>query len=71
MTGEVVSNKMEKAVVVMTYTVKLNTKYNKRYKTRKKYTAACSDASKFTVGQAVEIVSCRPVSKTISHKVVE
>jgi small subunit ribosomal protein S17 len=71
MTGIVTSNKMMKALVVTVFTTKLHQKYNKRYKSKKSYAAACSDSSKFKVGDKVEIVSTKPISKTISFKVVE
>jgi small subunit ribosomal protein S17 len=71
MKGVVTSNKMQKALVVTVYTTKLHPKYKKRYKIRKKYHAACDDSSKYTVGQDIEIVSCRPISKTINFKVVQ
>lgn len=71
MTGTIVSNKMTKALVVAVDNVKLHSKYHKRFKTRKKYSVACSDASKFNIGDKVEIAECKPVSKTIKFKVVE
>jgi small subunit ribosomal protein S17 len=71
MTGKVVSNKMNKAVIVEVVTPKMNTKYKKAVNTKKRYPAACTDSSIFTIGQAVEIISCRPISKTIQFKVVE
>ena len=71
MVGKVVSNKMNKALVVSVDTFKTHRKYKKRYKTRKRYSVQCSDATQFQVGQSVEIESCVPVSKTIRFKVVE
>jgi small subunit ribosomal protein S17 len=71
MTGTVTSNKMTKALVVTVFTTKLHPKYKKRFKTKKKYHVACEDSSKFTIGQSVEIVPTRPVSKTITHKVLD
>jgi small subunit ribosomal protein S17 len=71
MTGKVVSNKMTKALIVEVATSKLHAKYKKAYKSVKRYAVTCSDSSKFTIGQLVEIVSCRPISKTISFAVVE
>jgi ribosomal protein S17 len=62
---------MTKAVVVTVFSTKLHEKYKKRYKSKKKYAAACSDSAKFKLGDKVEIVSTKPVSKTISFKVVE
>jgi small subunit ribosomal protein S17 len=71
MTGVVTSNKMTKALVVAVYNTAVHPKYHKRHKVRRKFKATCLDSSKFEVGQTVEIVSCRPISKTISFKVVE
>ena len=71
MTGVVTSNKMDKALIVTVFSVQLHPKYHKRFKTKKKYAVACADASKYAVGDKVEIESCKPVSKTISFKVVE
>jgi small subunit ribosomal protein S17 len=71
MTGIVTSNKMTKALVVTVFTTKLHQKYNKRYKSKKRYSVACVDSSNFKVGDKVEIVSTKPISKTISFKVVE
>lgn len=67
----VVSNKMTKAITVTTSRVAKHPVYLKSYKIRKNYHAACSDASQFQVGAEVEIRECRPISKTISHMVVE
>lgn len=71
MTGVVVSNKMNKALVVAVISTKVNEKYNKRYHSKKRYSVTCSDSSKFHIGQEVEIAPCKPVSKTISYKVIE
>ena len=70
MTGTVTSNKMNKALVVTVFTTKIHPKYKKRFKTKKKYHVACEDSSQFEIGSAVEIIECRPVSKTIRHKVL-
>lgn len=71
MTGVVKSNKMTKALVVVVYSTQLHKKYNKRFKTKNTFAASCSDSSKFEIGQKVEIIPCKPVSKTIRFKVVE
>ncbi|NJL96310.1 mitochondrial small ribosomal subunit protein uS17m [Candidatus Gracilibacteria bacterium] len=71
MTGVVNSNKMTNALVVKVYSVQLHPKYKKRFKTSKKYHVACSDSSKYEIGQTVEIQSTRPLSKTIRWRVVE
>lgn len=71
MTGIVVSNKMTKALIVEVITPKMNTKYKKAVKSKKRYPVACEDSSKFTIGDKVEIESCRKISKTISFKIVQ
>jgi small subunit ribosomal protein S17 len=71
MTGTVVSNKMNKALVVSVISLKIHQKYKKRFKTRKRYSVACADSSQFEIGQTVEIESCRPISKTIHFKIVD
>ena len=62
---------MQKAITVVVYTTKLHLKYKKRFKTKKSYSVACSDSSKFVIGQKVEIISSIPVSKTIRFRVLE
>jgi ribosomal protein S17 len=69
MTGKVKSNKMTKALVVEVYSSQMHAKYRKAFQTRKTYHVACEDSSKFEIGQTVEIVETRPLSKTIKHKV--
>lgn len=71
MTGIVSSNKMTNALVVTVFSTKVHAKYHKRYKSKKRYSVACSDSSKFKIGDSVEIISTKPVSKTIYFKVVE
>lgn len=70
MTGIVTSNKMQKALVVTVFTDKIHPKYNKRYKTKKKYHVSCEDSSKYGIGDKVEFVPSRPISKTIKFKIV-
>jgi small subunit ribosomal protein S17 len=71
MTGIVTSNKMTKALVVTVYSVKIHPKYQKRFKTKKKYYAACLDSSKYDIGQTVKISETSPVSKLIKWKIVD
>ncbi len=71
MKGTVISNKMTNAITVAVYHTKKHDLYLKSYKVRKKYHSACSDSAKFPVGTEVEIVETRPMSKTITTKVVE
>lgn len=70
MKGTVVSNKMTKAIVVSVDATKVHPMYKKRYKTQKKYTVSCTDATQYPVGTVVTIKECAPVSKTIKFTVV-
>ena len=63
MTGTVVSNKMDKTIVVLTETYKNHPLYKKRVKYSKKYKAH-DEENKAKVGDTVKIVACRPLSKT-------
>ena len=69
--GIVASNKMQKAIVVNVIATKIDPLYKKRVKIKKRYSVHCEDSSKFNVGEEVQIQSCRPISKTISFKVIE
>ena len=60
--GEVISNKMDKTVVVLVKTVKINPKYKKRYKFSKKYKSH-DENNKYKVGDKVIIKEIRPLSK--------
>lgn len=67
--GVVVSDKMDKTVVVAVDTLKTHPKYQKKYKSTKRYKAHDED-NKYKIGDSVEIVPCRPRSKDKSYKVV-
>lgn len=60
--GVVVSNKMQKTIVVKVESVKEQPKYKKRYKTHKKYKAH-DEKGEYKVGDRVIIEECRPISK--------
>ena len=60
--GVVVSDKMQKTVVVAVTTIKEHPKDRKRYKTMKKYKAH-DEANKFHTGDVVVIEESRPLSK--------
>ncbi|MBU1992678.1 MAG: 30S ribosomal protein S17 [Patescibacteria group bacterium] len=60
--GQVVSNKMEKTIVVEVHTYKSHPKYKKRYRSTKKYMAD-DPASKYKEGDEVTIYESRPLSK--------
>lgn len=68
--GEVVSNKMDKTVVVKVTTVKIQSKYKKRYKSSKSYKAH-DEKNQYKVGDIVVIEGCRPLSKDKRWRVVK
>lgn len=67
--GIVVSDKMDKTVVVAVDSFKTHPKYKKKYKSTKKYKAHDAEG-KYKTGDLVEIVPCRPMSKDKCYKVV-
>ena len=62
MKGVVVSDKMDKTVVVKVNTTKTHPKYLKRYKVSKKYKAH-DEKNEFKIGDQVLIIETRPMSK--------
>jgi small subunit ribosomal protein S17 len=60
--GVVVSNKMDKTAVVSVDRVKTHTKYKKQYTVSTKYQVHDPE-NKAKLGDTVEIISCRPLSK--------
>lgn len=67
--GKVVSDKMDKTIVVAVESLKTHAKYKKKYKSTKKYKVHDSE-NKYKIGEIVEFVQCRPISKDKSHKVL-
>lgn len=61
LTGIVVSNRMEKTVVVSVERVKIHPLYQKRYVVKKKYYA--HDEQGLEMGAQVKIRSTKPISK--------
>lgn len=70
LTGIVVSDKMQKTVVVKVERIKEHPKYKKRYKIHKKYKAH-DENKEFHVGDKVLIEETTPISKDKHFKVVE
>jgi len=68
--GEVVSDKMDKTVVVVVTSVKIHPKYKKRYKSSRKYKAH-DEKNQYKVGDVVIIEECRPLSKDKRWRVVK
>ncbi len=70
-TGDVVSTKMNKSVVIKKETKEFIKKYE-RYATKfSKYHAHLPDCISVNVGDRVRIAECRKLAKTISFVVVE
>lgn len=62
LTGIVVSDKMEKTLVVKVERIKMHPKYRKRYRVSKKYKAHL-EKGEYKAGDRVVIEECRPISK--------
>jgi small subunit ribosomal protein S17 len=68
--GVVVSDKMDKTVVVSVSRFVKHPKYGKFYKVSKKYKAH-DEENAFHTGDKVEIIETRPISKDKKFKVVK
>ncbi len=68
--GTVTSDKMDKSVVVSVERITKHPLYKKYITRRKKYTAHDED-NRCRVGDSVEMISCRPFSKTKSWAIVK
>lgn len=69
--GIIISDKMEKTVVVRTERVKEHPKYEKRCRISKKYKAHIDkNKGEYKIGDKVVIEECRPISKDKSWRVV-
>lgn len=68
--GTVVSDKMDKTIVVVVHTYKMHPKYKKRYRTSKKFYAHDPENSCKT-GDEVVIYETRPTSKLKRWTVIE
>jgi len=68
--GVVVSDKMDKTVVVEVENVKEHPKYKKRYKVHKRYKAH-DEKKEYHTGDTVVIEETKPISKDKNWKVIE
>lgn len=68
--GVVVSDKMQKTVVVKVERIKEHPKYKKRYKVHKKYKAH-DEKGEYHIGDKVVIENTRPISKEKRWRVVK
>jgi len=67
--GTVVSDKMDKTIVVQVDHVRRHSKYEKQYTVSKKYKVH-DEANAHKVGDVVEFIECRPLSKEKRWRVV-
>jgi len=60
--GLVISDKMDKTIVVRVDTIKVHPKYKKRFKARKKFKVH-DEKKEYHLGDYVLFEECRPISK--------
>ena len=70
LTGTVVSNRMDKTVVVKVDRVHMHPKYHKRFTMSKTYKAH-DEKNECRIGMVVKIQECRPLSRDKRWRVVE
>lgn len=70
LTGIVISDKMQKTIVVKVEQIKKHSKYKKRYKVSKKYKAH-DEKEECKIGDKVIIKECRPLSKDKRWRVIK
>ena len=68
-TGVVMSDKMDKTIVVKVESTKIHPKYGKRYVRIEKYKVH-DEKNQFKTGDKVSFVECRPLSKDKRWRVV-
>ena len=70
--GTIISDKMEKTLVVRVEKIKEHSKYRKRFKAHKNYKVQCDlPKDNFKVGDKVIIEETRPISKDKKWKVLK
>lgn len=67
--GKVVSDKMDKTIVVLVERVKEHSKYQKKYKASRKFKVH-DPKNEYKPGDVVEFVQCRPLSKDKRWRVI-
>jgi small subunit ribosomal protein S17 len=67
--GSVVSTAMNKTIVVRIDTMNMHSKYQKRYRSSKKYHVH-DEKGTAKAGDTVQFVECRPISKTKRWRLV-
>lgn len=67
--GVVVSDRMDKTIVVAVDTLKTHPKYRKQYRSTKRYKVH-DEENRHKQGETVIFEECRPLSKDKQHRVV-
>jgi len=67
--GVVVSNKMDKTIVVAVETLKTHPRYFKKYCSTKRYKVHSGD-KKYSMGDVIMFQECRPISGDKKHTIV-
>lgn len=67
--GVVVSDKMDKTIVVKVARVRIHSMYKKRYTVTQKYKVH-DEKNQYKTGDKVEFVECRPISKDKKWRVI-
>lgn len=68
--GVVVSNAMQKTLVVNVDTIKTHSRYLKQYRSSKKYKVHVEESSAYAVGSTVLFQECRPISRGKRHMII-
>ena len=68
--GVVVSDKMDKTIIVAVTTLKKHPKYRKRFRVTKRYKVH-DEKNQFKEGDVVFFVECRPLSREKKWQVVD
>lgn len=68
-TGIVVSDKMDKTIVVKVDRIKINKKYNKRFTVSNKFKVH-DEKKQYKIGDQVNFVECRPLSRDKRWRVI-
>jgi len=67
--GTVVSDKMQKTLVVEVSTMKVHPKYGKRFRSSRRFKVH-DEKGAYHVGDTVQFIECRPISKDKRWRVV-
>jgi len=68
-TGKVISDNLDKTVIVVVNRVKTHPLYKKQFTISKKFKADDQE-NQYKIGDMVEIISCRPISRDKKFKVL-